>query len=165
MINKNLAVTICNLNPYDGGVTETTMNNIIAVKQINPINSTSLRKFTDTANTHLKSDLDNGGKINNTDLYYLGFFIEQMLVTCEFNGVKCTFNDFYAYHDYNYGNCFRFNGNDPNRTGDYYPDFRNYPIKRTKKLGWENGLRLELFTGDQCKQMNEAKRRKNNLYR
>ena len=148
---KNLAVTFCNLNPYDGGVTATVMNNIIAAKEIDATKSASLLKYTDTANTHLKSALDNSGKTSNTDLYYQGFFIDQMLVTCEFNGIKCTFNDFYAYHDYNYGNCFRFNGNDPNRTGSNYPDYVNYPVKQTKKLGWENGLRLELYTGDQGK--------------
>ncbi|RNA10488.1 degenerin deg-1-like [Brachionus plicatilis] len=48
---------------------------------------------------------------------------------------KCDEDDFVMYHDYHYGNCFRFNGNKSN-------------VIKTKKSDWKNGLRLELFVGD-----------------
>ena len=107
----------------------------------------SQRDLTEKLTSLIKANFEH----NNVNLYYYGFYIKQMLITCEFNGVKCSYDDFYAYHDYNYGNCFRFNGNDPNRKGSNYPHYVNYPIKQSKKLGWENGLRLELYTGDQSK--------------
>lgn len=59
----------------------------------------------------------------------------------------CSEEDFYWYHDYRYGNCYRFNGgkvgNSPYNTNNY-----SVPIKRVKKSGAYNGLRLELYTGD-----------------
>lgn len=132
------------------------MRRKLAERGFNVTRSPSLVKYTDSANSVMKSVFEYIEERNlwdpdnpPYDLYYLGFYDIETIITCEFNGIKCSFYDFYAYHDYNYGNCFRFNGNDPNRTGSVFPDFVNYPIKKTKKSGWENGLRLELFTGDQ----------------
>ena len=111
-------------------------------------NSTSLVKYTDTVNTLLKSNLESLGK-SGLNLYVSGFNIQQMLLGCEFNGNPCSLDDFYVYHDFNYGNCYRFNGN----------DVANYRIKQTKKPGWQNGLRLELYTGDQGKQKKELNKK------
>ena len=154
---KKKAITICNLNPFYGD--RKFMDATIARRGVNISKSSSLLKYTDLSNSIMKSiyefiDETNGWNWPETpeDLYDLSFYQEEFVITCEFNGMKCSYEDFYAYHDYNYGNCFRFNGNDANRTNSsVFPDFVNYPIRKTKKPGWENGLRLELYTGDQSK--------------
>ena len=116
------------------------MDTKLAERGFNVSRTPSLAKFTDTSNSIMKSvfeyiDENNlwDPEVPPFDMYYLGFYHLETIITCEFNGVKCSYNNFYAYHDYNYGNCFRFNGNDPNRNGTVFPDFENYAVKKTKK--------------------------------
>ena len=66
----------------------------------------------------------------------LSFF---KLIFKRYQGKPCDIDDFEKYHDYQYGNCFRFNGNSSN-------------IRKSKKIGWKNGLRLELFVGEPDRQ-------------
>ena len=50
------------------------------------------------------------------DVYANGFYLSQMLVSCKFNGVPCSLDSFYYYHDYDYGSCYRFNGGKTNNS-------------------------------------------------
>jgi hypothetical protein len=77
------------------------------------------------------------GQINLTNY---GYQLKDLLLGCKFRGVYCTANDFSMYHNYNYGNCFRFNGG-KNALN------QNVTLKKTIKAGWRYGLQLELFTG------------------
>lgn len=76
-----------------------------------------------------------------SNLTELGFKITSMLINCKFNGKKCSSSDFNLYHNYYYGNCFRFNGG-LNSTG------HSVQFKKSTKPGWRFGLQLELDSGD-----------------
>ena len=75
-----------------------------------------------------------------------------MLISCEYQGTPCYSTDFYPYHDYHYGNCFRFNGLDPNASNAEYYYKGHRELKQSTKAGWRNGLRLELYVGDPTRQ-------------
>lgn len=144
------AVSICNLNPYDGDVSKDYMDEILADNGIDPLNYTNLIKYTDAANNQFKASFEYKEFNEKTfSLYYQGYYLSQMLFSCEFNGVACTTSDFFWYHDYNYGNCYKFNGGDPSQNGDgaYSPITIGHSIRNSRKPGWENGLRIEMFVG------------------
>jgi hypothetical protein len=61
-----------------------------------------------------------------------------MLINCKFNQKTCDYNDFYLYHNFYYGNCFRFNGG-INSTG------HSVNIFKSNFAGWKYGLQLELY--------------------
>jgi len=67
-------------------------------------------------------------------LQSLGFRINDILISCYFNGQSCSGSDFSWFFDFNYGNCYTFNNNATN-------------IKKISKAGPSYGLQLELFTG------------------
>lgn len=158
-IQNEIAVTICNLNPYDGYSSKEIMNKALSNASTSVNDSRSLLANTEKDNVLIKAVLENRAEKNNLDLYVSGYYLNQMLMFCEFNGVTCGTQDFYAFHDYNYGNCYRFNGNDPNKIES---DFVNYPVKQAKKPGSESGLRLEIYTGDQSKFKSLVIRQKKN---
>lgn len=87
--------------------------------------------FVDTMIDHMKVELH---RKYYSNLYDMGFWLSQMLISCRFQGEPCRQTDFEYFLDYNYGNCYRFN-NASN-------------IREIKNPGWRNGLRLELSTGD-----------------
>jgi hypothetical protein len=76
----------------------------------------------------------------NFNLNSYGYSLGDMLLSCKFRGRFCTENDFSMYHNYNYGNCYRFNGG-------FNKSNHILPIRKTTKPGWRFGLQLELFTG------------------
>jgi hypothetical protein len=85
------------------------------------------------------------------------FRFNQMIISCYFNGVKCTQDDFYYYRDYDYGSCYKFNGGrikslkNITRNGllntPYYLE-KEVDLKNITDSGASNGLRLEIFVGD-----------------
>jgi len=70
-----------------------------------------------------------------------GYKMKDMLISCKFKGKACSENDFQLYHNFFYGNCYRFNGgyNSSNQQTSY---------QKITKAGWKYGLQLELYTGD-----------------
>ena len=96
---------------------------------------------------NLYSSTDN----NYFDLYANGFFLNQMLLSCKFNGLKCDLNDFYYFHDYFYGSCYQFNGLKVNNASDSNSSIKS-DVKKIQKPGPENGLQLELFVGNPRRQ-------------
>ena len=74
--------------------------------------------------------------------------LSDMLVSCEYNGVKCTAKDFYWYYSFYYGNCYRFNGglqakSQSNGLGLRY---KQRATLKSYQPGWRHGLRLELHS-------------------
>jgi hypothetical protein len=128
------------------------MNDILAAKNITPENYATYRQYIDQANQAFKSTFE-FEYINNTagfNIFTIGFLLSEMLISCKFQGVTCTESDFYLFHDYNYGNCYRFNGGSSLSNQSFsYHKFSSYDLKKTTKTGWENGLQLELYTGNQ----------------
>ena len=147
-----LAVDICNLCPYDGGwwQAKKIMNETIIENKIVPDSDkySTLLEYTDAANDQFKAEFESLGNAGKIDMRSQGFTLDQMLISCYFRGNRCYGTDFYFYHDYTYGSCFRFNGGlrDKAQNGGhtYYPS----AIRKTSKPGWRNGLRLEMYTGE-----------------
>ena len=146
------AVTICNLNPFDGLQTRDDMDNVTLNRDLYLNNSDSVRDFVDLAMSQYKAYYkDKIDKNDSWNPYQDGFTMREMLISCEYQGKKCNESDFYWFRDYNYGNCYRFNGNDASQNGDGNTShkFVSYSIKKSSVPGWRYGLRLELYTGDQ----------------
>lgn len=137
------AVVICNLNAYDGDIAREAMNEILISKNITQENSKKAIDFVEIASENFKSFFEAEALENNFDLYFNGFYLSQMLISCKYQGIECTIEDFVHYHDYNYGNCYRFNGIDKNTNVS-----NSGEIRMSKKAGWKNGLQLELYVGD-----------------
>lgn len=114
----------------------------------------SMREYTDSANDQFKSTFEYEALNGERDLFTTGFWLGQMLMSCEFQGQACNKSHFYWFHDYNYGNCYRFNGGETrqqtlnfnNRT---VHEFQPYKPFKASRLGWRNGLGLEFYTGNQ----------------
>ena len=85
--------------------------------------------------------LENNASKGIYNLNDFGYKMKDMLISCKFKGVACSENDFQLYHNFFYGNCYRFNGgfNASNQQTSY---------QKVTKAGWKYGLQLELYTGD-----------------
>ena len=130
-------VTICNLIPFDtqnsSAIEEILKrNNIVSqiesdsrIPAINQV--TEIREF-------LKAHVLSNKKDNLSYIQSLGFSLDSMLVSCNYNGIQCTVDDFYQFYDYAYGNCFAFN-------------YNQTKMEKTSKVGPKYGLQLELFSG------------------
>jgi hypothetical protein len=75
------------------------------------------------SNLTLEQQKEIGFKLNNSTL-----------ISCNFNKKICDSSNFTSFFDYDYGNCFTFNGGDN-------------PLKTTE-IGSNYGLTLEILTGD-----------------
>ena len=82
----------------------------------------------------LKAQIIANSTASQTFLQSIGYSINDLLVSCYFNGLPCNSNDFTWFYDYNYGNCYTFNANASS-------------VQTTSKAGPTNGLQLELFAG------------------
>lgn len=147
-----IAVSFCNLNPYDGFEARDKIRNEIKEINMSVDNFYSMRNYTEILNQQIISLFEYHHLKDNFDIYNMSFFLDQMLLDCEFQGNRCTSKDFYLFHDYHYGNCFRFNGNDTHSQSYANHTFEPYDPKYSKSVGWRNGLRLELYSGDQVNQ-------------
>lgn len=126
------------------------MNRTLVENGITPTKSIydDLLEYTDAANDQFKAKIESLGNNGSIELQVYGFYLSQMLISCRFRGKRCYRSDFYYYHDYHYGSCFRFNGGlrDKAQSGIRY--FYPSSIRKISKPGWRNGLRLELYTGE-----------------
>ena len=68
-----------------------------------------------------------------------GFLIDSLLVSCYYNQIKCSGDDFYYRYVNDYGNCYTFN--------ELYSNGTQVDSKTTSKSGPLYGLNLELFIG------------------
>ena len=86
---------------------------------------------------------------NSSDfLYDSSLFLDSMLISCEFQGNPCTIKDFYHSYSYEYGNCFTFNSQKPNASTTQH-NYTSYATRKATRPGWQYGLRLEMYAGDQ----------------
>ena len=122
------AVTICNLNPFPN---------------INLSNQTEF--FDKNYKTNIDAYFVNAQE--NTKRYVANFLTKEeriaagfqlnskTLISCSFNKRYCHSNNFSSFIDYDFGNCYTFNG------GDLIPE-------TTTLTGSNYGLTLEILTGD-----------------
>lgn len=74
------------------------------------------------------------------ELFNSGYQIDEMLIYCKYNGIRCAKNEFEYFYKEELGNCYKFNSG-INLTGS------EIPKKRLSTSGKTNGLRLELYLG------------------
>ena len=130
------------------------LDHILNETNVNVNSSASLREFVDSAHNQFRPYFENKSHDGELNIYKTGFKLEHMLISCEYQNRPCTWRDFAWYHDYKYGNCYRFNGNDT------LIELRSSPspsplllngggkLRNSTRPGAKNGLRLELFVGD-----------------
>lgn len=137
------AVTICNINPFDMGNSNTTA----FYQQVLSSNGLSqnidpgpndfaielVREYMSVLKSSAVSDMRN----NSTYIRSLGYDLDTLLISCYFNGFACNSSDFYWYFTYDYGNCYIFNHD--------YGSGEN--LKVVSQSGPSSGLQLELFMG------------------
>jgi acid-sensing ion channel 5 len=137
------AVTFCNLNPFDRRGANKYIDKILAKNNLSYIkNIFKIDKTPQIVNKLIKSYVKNDKNLTKNDLKNLGFSLEYLMVSCEFDGVNCTSEDFIWSHDYNYGNCYTFNSG-------FDPSGNPRKIKKVSDSGSKASLRMELFLGDE----------------
>jgi hypothetical protein len=138
------AITICNLNPFDVNKNVSYIedalkfNNISIIISLNE-SQQAFRKVNEAAKL-LKAFVLSDQKLNSSSLEQLGFTIDAMLISCFYNGLRCTAADFSWTRTFEYGNCYTFNGLYSSSGALREPN-------KTSKAGPSNGLTMELFVG------------------
>lgn len=132
------AVTICNLVPFDTYINLNYFQNILTANNLNytivPTTDNPGIEQVNIISDFLKAKVISNQTNNSTTLQSFGYSIDSLLISCYYNGLRCYASDFNWFYDYNYGNCYTFNGNTAS-------------IKKISKSGPKYGLQLELFTG------------------
>jgi hypothetical protein len=123
------AVSFCNLNSF-----KTSDPNIKARIDAIIANKSLPKEDLDRANKKMKV-INNILKQEALNEKKYGFNLTDLLISCFFKSYPCEKNDFEPFYDYEYGNCFRFNGNLIN-------------TKKTHANNPKGGLKLELYIGN-----------------
>jgi hypothetical protein len=97
------------------------------------LNTSSWRDVNNYLVKSIKSKLANS-KLSTDDLYQFGFYLNETLLDCEYNHVKCNNDDFDVFWHNDHGTCFTFNSG------------KSKSIRKTNMAGSDYGLKLELFT-------------------
>lgn len=127
------AITICNLNQFNNKRSKNFIDQIINSYNLTNKNLNSI-KYTQELNELLKREIKHLN-LNESTLKLLGYTIDEMLISCSFNHLKCDVNDFEWFYDYNLGNCYIYN-NKPSL------------LKSINKGGINHGLQLEFYVGN-----------------
>jgi hypothetical protein len=136
------AITICNLNPFYvtraiSFVQETlTRNNFTYLLTLSNLTTGQTAfSLSKTVLEVLRSDAATNPAYNATSRKELGFYIDDMLVSCTYSGSECSSSDFDFFQSYEYGNCYTFNSG-------------SNSTKTISSAGPGHGLEIELFAGD-----------------
>lgn len=135
------AVTICNLNPFNSKRAQSFMQSVydkynfsldtnISNIEMNAIEYTNARL--DLFRLEVKYQ-----NMNQQQLQQIGFKLDEMLISCTFNQIRCNSSNFSWLYSYEYGNCYTFN------LGD-----NGMNLLEVHKGGIHNGLQLELYVAD-----------------
>ena len=107
----------------------------------------SVLAYVGAANDHYKAEIESMTSADQMNPESLGFRLSRMLISCYFRGQNCSIQDFYYYHDFYYGSCYRFNGGPKDKAQNGIQKHAPSEINKVSKSGWRNGLRLELYAG------------------
>jgi hypothetical protein len=128
------SVTICNLIPFVN-LSRLGLTNEKVLFNQDSFDSLNLDYYFVEAQENLKRRIANLSKIDQKST---GFQLnDKTLISCRFNKEICDSSNFTSYFNYDYGNCYTFNG------GDNKND-----ILKTTLIGSKYGLTLEILTGD-----------------
>ena len=102
------AITFCNLNPFYRERAQNILNfsNLFDFDTL-LFNETSMSLINSQEEMIRASTIIN---LSPTDRKYIGHQLEDMLISCFYNGVSCNEKNFSVSFNYYYGNCFTFNG-------------------------------------------------------
>jgi hypothetical protein len=126
------AVTICNLIPF---VNLSFVKNQTSLFNQESFDSFDLDYYFVEAQENLKRQIAN---LSINDQKSTGFQLnKETLISCNFNKAICDSSYFTSYFNYDYGNCYTFNGGD-----------NNNDVLNTTLIGSKYGLTLEILTGD-----------------
>jgi hypothetical protein len=134
-------VAICNLNPFDFNYADADISSFANDGTIDELNENyTANDYVTAVNDYFRFNLIKKYLNNTFKLYYKDFLIDQLLLSCRFQGKKCTWRDFFYHYDFDYGLCYSFN-----MGKDIYGN--DTKIRTSGQVGWRNGLQLELYTG------------------
>ena len=144
------AVTVCNLSTFDKRFAQNYIDNVLEINNISYVHNISLIDIKpEMVNNLIKSSITNDSHLSKNDVKTLGYSLEYMLLTCQYNNNDCSSKDFVWRYDFNYGNCYTFNsGFDLNG--------QKIPIKKISEAGSDKSFKLELFLGDEFYQSEYA---------
>ena len=136
------AVTICNINPFhERFARRYIMRKSEQAKCFylndfqNCMNTTDTNQAFDLFVDQLKRIVANDSTLDEEYRESFGYYLSDMLISCNFNGAACSPNDFITFWSYEYGNCYTFNqGNETFK-----------PLK-AGMTGNKYGLKVELVT-------------------
>jgi hypothetical protein len=142
------------LNPYNGFQARNFIVSVLADKNISISDYGSYYDYTTAASSQYKADVEYAFYNDTTDgsIYDVGEVLTNTLISCQYQGKNCNASNFYSFHDYEYGNCFRFNGLDPSTNYSDYSYTQASSLYQTRKPGDQYGLVVELYAGDQYNQ-------------
>ena len=137
------AISICNVNPFNEQyaypyivekLPKASCFNFTNGDEFSRcMNSTDTNAAFDQFIEQMKRVIANDDTLNASSYYYYGYALDSdMLISCTFNGIECTADDFIRYWDNNYGNCYTFNHG---KTSSY---------QKTSAHGSDYGLKLQL---------------------
>ncbi len=134
-------VAFCNLNHFDFNYADEDISSFANDGTINQSNPEyTANDYTKAVNDYFRSKMLKKYLNDTFQLLYKDFFIDQMLVSCRFQNKKCAIEDFLYQYDLYYGLCYRFNAGKDIQGNDTR-------IRKSGKVGWRNGLQLELYAG------------------
>jgi hypothetical protein len=145
------AVDFCNVNPFKYSINSNSDYNVTEAENFNR----SIDYFESYKSLALDYLYIGDILVKAGSLYYFRF--EEMVISCVFDGIECTKDDFYAYRDYQYGICYRFNSGRIKSLISSYNDGQSFhntylegdiPKRSVTEAGVKSGLRMEIFTGD-----------------
>lgn len=85
------AVVICNLNPFDGYVIRDKIESILEERNLSIDNYSTVIEYLDAVTDQIKASMHHSAENGTLDLYYSGYFIEQMLLSCSYEVVALCF--------------------------------------------------------------------------
>ena len=135
------AVDICNLSPYGTQNAMNLLSEIITTNNLTFVKKENAKAFTDSLMYELILKIKDLNSAENISISKYSPDIEDMLISCTFQGEKCAPSDFIPIENFYYGNCFRFNGGN-NQFGN------SYNVKQSFQAGPQYGLQIEIDTGD-----------------
>ena len=107
---------------------------------IKKINYKTPIEYTEALKSYIISNIIKDYLKEPEELYYLNFYLNQMLIGCRFQDQTCKGEDFMQTYDYYYGLCYRFNMG-------RYMNGSVKPVLSSGRPGWRYGLILDLFSG------------------
>ena len=131
------AVTICNNNPIDF----THKNSIKSIEDyFYSITNTKANFFSfKNGNESLTCNQDYR-KLARSSFKNFGFSLDKMLINCVYDDKMCSRDDFSAANSTVSGKCYTFNS-------DKSQNRSSIPVRKLKRNGLQNGLKLQLFVG------------------